>query len=116
MKRVCNCAKRWNGEPDEQKIHMAIIYHRPVCYLHDNNFNRSISEHLFPPPKDIRFSIIEHDRNKKISTFNKLESENFCLLLHKKMTQTYKLIIQIVRMNLIADNSSINQLIVANLV
>lgn len=76
----------------------------------------SISQHLFPPPKDIWFSIIEDDRNKKISTFNKLESENFCLLFHKKMTQTYKLIIQIVRMNLIADNSSINQLIVTNVV
>lgn len=62
MKRVCNCAKRWKSEPDEQKIHKAIIYHRPVCYLHDDNFNRSISEHLFPPPKDIRFSIIEDER------------------------------------------------------
>lgn len=38
MKRVCNCAKRWKSEPDEQKIHKAIIYHRPVCYLHDDNF------------------------------------------------------------------------------
>ena len=32
------------------------------------------------------------------------------------MTQAYKLIIQIVRMNLIADNSSINQSVVASLV
>ena len=39
-----------------------------------------------PPPKDIHFTVIEEERNQKIFTFKKLESENFDF--KKNITQT----------------------------
>ena len=39
-----------------------------------------------PQPKDIQFTVIEEERNQKIFTFKKLESENFDF--KKNITQT----------------------------
>ena len=37
-----------------------------------------------PQPKDNQFTVIEEERNKKIFTFKKLESENFDMLFFSK--------------------------------
>ena len=37
----------------------------------------SLNVLFFPQPKDIQFTVTEEERNQKIFTFKKLESENF---------------------------------------
>ena len=56
-----------------------------------------------PQLKDIQFTVKEEERNQKIFTFKKLESENFDYF-SLKSTQLSKYL----AINLIVDNKSIN--------
>ena len=56
-----------------------------------------------PQPKDIQVTVTEEERNQKIFTFKKLES-NLFYVFSLKMTQTDELIIKMVPINLIVDN------------